>query len=273
MFFKKVKTLAVASKPVNATNPERGLQSAATPEQAMASGFNSGAEDLRTLLRTEVGTMQSHSRRMRLSIECYPRKSALAAALTNSPNGERAWRLPTLPPLLGEEGRGEGELYPNCNDTAEVRAPIPLALIASLFLLAITGCSTVSQPASASFAAVTIHGHTEVEIASATVRVFQEDGYMGGAAPTAHMTFQKEGSRMQSLAYEGLVNSHEGAVTLIRVKTEIVPLGGDGYRLQCQAYTVRSAGDRVFEEEQRVANIRSGPYQSLLNKVAKELKK
>ena len=42
--------------------------------------------------------------------------------LTNSPNGECAWRLPTLLPLLGGEGRGEGELYPNCNDTASVRS-------------------------------------------------------------------------------------------------------------------------------------------------------
>src|SRR4051812_25213320 len=171
-------------------------------------------------------------------------------------------------PRPSPPGRGRSSVSSASNSPLGALA---LALAAGLIALAGTGCSTVSQPASASFAAVTIHGHTDVEIANATIRVLQDDGYLGGAAPGLNMTFQKEGSRMQSLAYEGLVNSHEGAVTLNRLKTEIVPLSSDGYRLQCQAYMVRSAGDRVFEEEQRVANIRSGPYQSLLNKVAKEL--
>jgi hypothetical protein len=148
-----------------------------------------------------------------------------------------------------------------------------LAVTAGLLLMAGAGCSSTGKPASASFASVTIHGQTDIAIANATIRVFQDDGYMGGAAPGLQMTFQKEGSRMKSLAYEGLVNTHEGAVTLIRVKTGIVNLGGDGFRLQCQAYIVRSAGDSFFEEEQRLSNIRSGPYQSLLNKVARQLKK
>jgi hypothetical protein len=60
-----------------------------------------------------------------------------------------------------------------------------------------------------------------------------------------------------------------GSITLVRVKADVVSLGTDTFRLQCQAYVVRGAGDSFFEEEQRLANIRSGPYQSLLNKVAK----
>jgi hypothetical protein len=59
---------------------------------------------------------------------------------------------------------------------------------------------------------------------------------------------------------------------MVRVKVDIVSLSGDSQRLQCQAYIVRNAGDSFFEDEQRLANIRSGPYQSLLNKVAKQLK-
>ncbi|HSU53522.1 MAG TPA: hypothetical protein VLT36_05650 [Candidatus Dormibacteraeota bacterium] len=76
---------------------------------------------------------------------------------------------------------------------------------------------------------------------------------------------------MQSLAYEGVVNTHAGAATLNRVKTEIVPLGGESYRLQCQAYVVSGAGDAFFEEEKRLSNMRSAPYQMLLNKVASQL--
>ena len=51
-----------------------------------------------TEARTSAGTTRSDSRRIRLSTKCYPREAALAAVLTNSPNGEYAWRLPTLLP-------------------------------------------------------------------------------------------------------------------------------------------------------------------------------
>ena len=52
----------------------------------------------------------------------------------------------------------------------------------------------------------------------------------------------------------------------------MVDLGGGSYRLQGEAFIVTGAGDAVFEEEVRKSNLRSGPYQSLLNKVSKKLK-
>ena len=55
--------------------------------------------------------------------------------------------------------------------------------------------------------------------------------------------------------------------------TELVDLGGGSYRLQCQAYMVSGAGDSFFENEFAKTHIRSGPYRSLLSKVAKELDK
>ena len=48
-------------------------------------------------------------------------------------------------------------------------------------------------------------------------------------------------------------------------------LGESKYRLQCQAYMVRDPGQGFFEEETRIVNARSRPYQSLLNKVKKQL--
>ena len=42
-------------------------------------------------------------------------------------------------------------------------------------------------------------------------------------------------------------------------------------RLQCQAYIARDAGD-LLEDEVRLTSLRSAPYQSLLNKVKKQLK-
>jgi len=86
------------------------------------------------------------------------------------------------------------------------------------------------------------------------------------------MVFQKEGSRGQSLAYGGVVATHYGEVTLVRVRAQLVDLGASGYRLQCQAFMVRNANDSFFEDESRLLNIRSGPYQNLLDKVANRLK-
>ena len=144
-------------------------------------------------------------------------------------------------------------------------------LVLSGALLALGGAGCSSTPASASFASVTIHGHSPEEIGQATVQVFREAGYSGGAGGR-QMVFQREGSRGENIAYEGIANTHYGSQTAVRVKTELVDLGENSYRLQCQAYMVRGAGDSFMEEEQRLANIRSGPYQKLLNQVQKRLK-
>ena len=68
------------------------------------------------------------------------------------------------------------------------------------------------------------------------------------------------------------MGSHYGAVTIIRVRVSLVDLGSGKHRLQCQASMVSGAGDSFFENEARLANFRSGPYQDLLDEVAKRLK-
>lgn len=149
--------------------------------------------------------------------------------------------------------------------------PVLAALLSGLLALAGAGCGA-TKPGSASFASVIIRGPAPNDIQKATIEVFQADGYAAGSIGD-ELVFQKEGSRMTNLAYEGLVGTHEGAQTLVRVKTDLVNLGNGAYRLQCQAYIVKGAGgDPFFQKEQRLANIRSGPYQSLLDKVAKRFK-
>jgi hypothetical protein len=150
------------------------------------------------------------------------------------------------------------------------RTALVCALLGVLLLLAGSGCG-LTKPSGASFASVTIKGHTPEEIARATVRVFEEDGYRGGSMPGHPMVFQKEGSRMSDIAYGGVADTFYGAKTMVRVKVDIVKLGEASHRLQCQAYMVRDAGDSFFEDEQKLANIRRGPYQSLLNQVARQL--
>lgn len=132
------------------------------------------------------------------------------------------------------------------------------------------GCG-LFKSGSASFASVKIASHTPEEIAQATTQVFLADGYRGGGTGT-RMIFEKEGSRMSNIAYEGVVGTHYGEQTIVRVKAEIVDLGKGTHRLQCQAYLVRDAGQGFMEEEQRLVNARSRPYQSLLNQAADLLK-
>ncbi len=144
--------------------------------------------------------------------------------------------------------------------------------IVSLALLAATGCRSLTEPAGASFASVTIKNHTADEIAKVTTSVFSEDGYIGGKSSTGELVFQREASRATTLARDGVVATQGGARTMNRVKAQIVPVSDGVYRLQCQAYMVTGAGDSFFEDEVAMTNLRRAPYQSLLNKVEKQLK-
>jgi hypothetical protein len=141
-----------------------------------------------------------------------------------------------------------------------------------LLLLAGAGCGSLGGPGSAGFASVTIKNHSEAEIAAATAQVFGADGYRGGRGGSGQMVFEKGASRATSLSREGVVGTAYGAQTINRVRVEIVSLSGGQYRLQCKAFMVTGGSDPFFQDEVPLANIRSGPYQSLLNKVAKQLK-
>jgi hypothetical protein len=146
-----------------------------------------------------------------------------------------------------------------------------LGLVGLSVAILLTGCRT-GQPSSASFASVVIVGKTPDQICQTTGAVFQEDGYMVGLLDHSSMIFQKEGSRGQSLAYGGVVDTHYGSTTAVRVRASLVDLGAGTYRLQCKAFMVRNANDSFMEDESPIANFRSGPYQNLLDKVAKRLK-
>ena len=154
----------------------------------------------------------------------------------------------------------------SCRFPASVAALLPL-----IALLACAGCGTTKGPASASFASVIIQNHTEAEIITATTQVFASDGYRGGPSGTGQMLFEREASRATTLARESVVGTAYGAQSFIRVRVETVELTGSQYRLQCKAYTVSGGSDPFFQNEVAYANFRSGPWQSLLNKVKKQL--
>jgi hypothetical protein len=144
----------------------------------------------------------------------------------------------------------------------------------SLFLvcvLSLTGCSSWNKPASASFASVTITGHTAEQIRDTATAVFRENGYTGSAIDARRLVFTREGTRLETISRDGVMAAQKGQSTLVRVKAELVDLGSGVYRLQCQTYMVTDAGQRR-EEETRLFDIRSGPYQKLLDEVGTRLK-
>jgi hypothetical protein len=146
---------------------------------------------------------------------------------------------------------------------------LSLLLVCGLFG---TGCRSMSGPGSSSFASVVIPHRSAAEVQAATQQVFGENGYWRGASGPGQMVFETEGSRANTLARDGLAAAQAGARTLVRVRVDLEGLGDGSHRLECQAFMVSGAGDSFFEEEHRLTNIRSRPYQKLLNEVAKRLK-
>lgn len=140
-------------------------------------------------------------------------------------------------------------------------------------VLAGSGCRSLSGPGSASFASVTIEKHSEAEIAAAAAQVFAADGWRGGVSGPGKMIFEKEASRATSYSREGVAGAYYGAQTIKRVRAEIMQLTPESSRLQCKAFMVTGGKDPFFQDEVPVTNIRSTPYQLLLNKVKSQLKK
>jgi hypothetical protein len=151
--------------------------------------------------------------------------------------------------------------------------PTPRNLVTSIFVaaasVALIGCKSLNKPASASFASVRIQGHTAEQIRAASVVVFQQDGYTAVDGKRSEMVFEKEGSRWDQVAYGSWVNE---APVWLRAKVTMVALSADTFRLQCQAYKVRNKGDPLTEDQVRIGNSHSKPYQALLDEVLAQLK-
>jgi hypothetical protein len=151
--------------------------------------------------------------------------------------------------------------------------PAKRILLGSLLLatagLALLGCKSLNEPLSASFASVQITNHTPLEIRAATLAVFQQEGFAPAKAELPEMVFERQGSKWDNIAYGNWVDANE---VWSRAKVSVVPLSGGVVRLQCEAFQVRDKGDKVFENEVRLRNSRSKPYQALLDKVLDRLR-
>ena len=145
-------------------------------------------------------------------------------------------------------------------------------LLASLVLAlagsAVIGCKSTHQPASGSFASVRIPGHTSDQIRAATAVVFQQDGYAAMDVHHSKMVFDKTAGRWDRIAYGNWIDE---APTSVRVRVWVVSVANGVFDLQCEAFSVRHKGEATYEEEVRLKNNRSEPYQALLEKVVGRL--
>lgn len=107
-----------------------------------------------------------------------------------------------------------------------------------------------------------VEGRTPAAIRQATSEVFQQEGYRGFLGEMS-LVFERPASAFDHLVY-GDWDLHSLAH---RVEVTIVPAGDGVYRLNCDAYRVRDAGDRVLSDTQRLGKLGRGPYQRLLDRV------
>jgi hypothetical protein len=138
------------------------------------------------------------------------------------------------------------------------------SVLVALVGAVVIGCKTAEKPASASFASVRIRDHTREQIRAATAVVFQQDGYNAVDVRHAEMVFEKPAGRWERMAHGHFVD--EAPIT-VRVRVTVVPVSSGVFDVRCQAFTVRHKGDAAFEEEVRLKNNRSEPYQALLDRV------
>ena len=130
------------------------------------------------------------------------------------------------------------------------------------------GCKSLDKPAAVSFASVQISGHTSKQIHTATMAVFAEDGYAAASVGRSELVFEKVGSKWDQISQGSWVDENP---VWVRVRVSLVPLSDGVFWLQCQAFRVRDKNDTVPEDEVRLSNNRSKPYQALLDKVLARL--
>lgn len=144
-----------------------------------------------------------------------------------------------------------------------------LVPLISTAVLVCAGCKSSSEPASARFASVVIHGNTPGQIGTTVLQTFVAHGYIAASAEPSNLVFEKKAKGLSNITYG---NWGDDTPLYVRVKLRIVPVGEEEtFRIECQAYMVRDRGSST-EEEIRFSNLRSHPFQEMLDEVATRLR-
>jgi hypothetical protein len=129
--------------------------------------------------------------------------------------------------------------------------------------VALTGCQTADQADSGDLASVEISGHTEAEIQQAAAKVFLADGYQ----QTDRLTFEKQGSSWDTVAYHGWSSS----AVWIRVRADITSPQTDKYILGCNAYMVTDRNVATMEEEKKISFSHRTECKKVLDQIKAQL--
>lgn len=149
-------------------------------------------------------------------------------------------------------------------ERALLRAPAQAAvLLAAAALVLAGGCQSTHPDA---FAAVLIQGNTPGQISAVAAGVFREGGYVVKRAGMNSLVCEKKGSTMNDISY----GNWTGNPVWVRVRTSISPVSEGVFQLECKAWLLRDRGETT-EEEIKISSYRSGPYQKLLEEVARRL--
>lgn len=138
-------------------------------------------------------------------------------------------------------------------------------------LLAVTAlvAATACRSPGGGHASVVISGQSIDNIRTTAAAVFKSAGYSLATSTPDEMTFQKLGSTGDGILYGGW----EAKGVMNRVRVRLMPYADTDYQLVATAYTVRDAGDSVFEEENRKLVLSRGSYRKLLNEIKQRLAK
>jgi hypothetical protein len=140
-------------------------------------------------------------------------------------------------------------------------------LLSLLCAAGLAGCASSKQPGGYSHGAVTIKDRSDAEIRQVSKAVFAENQYALKSEGADYMEFERPGSRRDALKWGGWFG--EGVV--IRAKLKMTKLADNSCLLQLDMYSVRDAGDSVFEDESRMIMANKRPYRQLMEEIGKRL--
>lgn len=150
-------------------------------------------------------------------------------------------------------------------------APLVFRSIAALLLftvLFVAGCKSLDQPASVSFASVTLSRfYTTEQIQQAAIKVFTQNGYQNVPQPDNPLVFEREATRGEQISYAGFVGAQQGEKVDIQVRVTIEVRDSGTWWVGCRAFAVCNPDQPVFSTTTPLMHFQSKPYQKLLDGV------
>lgn len=117
-------------------------------------------------------------------------------------------------------------------------------------------------PDDGSLASVFVTNAVRRAVADATFNVFREDGFLLASSMSGDLTFDRKGTKWDTLAYGGWFED-----VWVRARVSVTPYDVGIYRLSCKVYRVNGRGDPAMEEEKILTRGNAEYYQGLLAKV------